>query len=53
MVVRVGDLVTVIVPAPGLGVDGPNIAGSTSDAELLELGRTAARRLCVAANPSC
>ncbi|MFI1192054.1 hypothetical protein ACH4T9_02070 [Micromonospora sp. NPDC020750] len=53
MVVRVGDLVTVIVPASGLGVDGPNIAGSTSDAELLELGRTAARRLCVAANPSC
>ncbi|MER5700755.1 hypothetical protein ABT023_02165 [Micromonospora sp. NPDC002296] len=53
MVVRVGDLVTVIVPASELGVDGPNIVGSTSDAKLLELGRSAARRLCVAANPSC
>ncbi|WP_405103422.1 hypothetical protein [Micromonospora sp. NBC_01412] len=53
MVVRVGDLVTVIVPASGLGVDLPSSLRWTSDAELLELGRTAARRLCVAANPSC
>ncbi|NBE81371.1 hypothetical protein [Micromonospora rubida] len=53
MVVRVGDLVTVIVPASGLGVDGPDAVRATGDAELLELGRRAARRLCVAANPSC
>ncbi|MGW1057185.1 hypothetical protein [Micromonospora rubida] len=53
MVVRVGDLVTVIVPASELGVDLPSSLRRTSDAELLELSRTAARRLCVAANPSC
>ncbi|MFC8846097.1 MULTISPECIES: hypothetical protein [unclassified Micromonospora] len=49
LLVRVGDLVTVIVP----GVDGPEGDRWTSDAELLELGRTAARRMCLAANPAC
>ncbi|TDC67332.1 hypothetical protein E1258_00100 [Micromonospora sp. KC207] len=53
MIVRVGDLVTVIVPERGLGVDGPDGPRETSDAELLELGRTAARRMCLAANPAC
>ncbi|WP_433688182.1 hypothetical protein ACQP0I_05825 [Micromonospora carbonacea] len=53
MVVRVGDLVTVIVPERGLGVDVPDGLRGTSDAELLELGQTAARRMCLAANPAC
>ncbi|WP_229399790.1 hypothetical protein [Micromonospora okii] len=54
LLIRVGDLVTVIVPASGLGADGPgDIARRTSDAELLELGQVAARRMCFAANPSC
>ncbi|TQJ20353.1 hypothetical protein FBZ33_0549 [Micromonospora sp. A202] len=44
VVVRVGDLVTVLVPDPGLGL---------GDADLEALGRTAARRLCPAANPAC
>ncbi|WP_320065838.1 hypothetical protein [Micromonospora sp. RTGN7] len=54
LLVRVGDLVTVIVPATGAGVDGPEgVASPTTDAELRELGRVAARRMCLAANPSC
>ncbi|MEU7608629.1 hypothetical protein [Micromonospora sp. NPDC049204] len=44
VVVRVGDLVTVLVPDPGLGL---------GDADLEALGRTAARRLCPEANPAC
>ncbi|MEU7972127.1 hypothetical protein AB0B48_08795 [Micromonospora sp. NPDC049089] len=44
VVVRVGDLVTVLVPDPGLGL---------GDADLEALGRTAAQRLCPAANPAC
>ncbi|MFI2665072.1 hypothetical protein [Micromonospora carbonacea] len=53
LLVRVGDLVTVIVPGSALGVDGPEGDRWTSDAELLDLGRTAARRMCLAANPAC
>ncbi|MFI7435677.1 hypothetical protein [Micromonospora haikouensis] len=53
LVVRVGDLVTVIVPGNALGVDGPEGDRRTSDAELLDLGRTAARRMCLAVNPAC
>ncbi|MFG3553178.1 hypothetical protein ACGGAQ_02195 [Micromonospora sp. NPDC047557] len=44
VVVRVGDLVTVLEPSPDLGLH---------DADLKALGRTAARRLCPAANPAC
>ncbi|MGC4819427.1 hypothetical protein [Micromonospora sp. DT63] len=44
VVVRVGDLVTVLEPSPDLGL---------GDADLEALGRTAARRLCPAANPAC
>ncbi|MCX4474379.1 hypothetical protein OOK41_29405 [Micromonospora sp. NBC_01655] len=53
MVVRVGDLVTVIVPVAGPGADRLSGSRWTSDAELCALGRSAARRMCVAANPSC
>ncbi|MGC4804428.1 hypothetical protein [Micromonospora sp. DT233] len=54
VLVRVGDLVTVIVPATGLGAGGPSRdMNRKSDAELLDLGRAAARRMCLAANPSC
>ncbi|MFF3856838.1 hypothetical protein [Micromonospora sp. NPDC002575] len=53
LLVRVGDLVTVIVPESGLGFDRPAADRRTSDAELLELGRAAARRMCLAANPAC
>ncbi|MBM0206150.1 hypothetical protein JNW90_26410 [Micromonospora sp. STR1s_5] len=44
VVVRVGDLITILVPNPDLGLP---------DADLEALGRTAARRLCPAANPAC
>ncbi|MEU5938368.1 hypothetical protein ABZ807_04120 [Micromonospora sp. NPDC047548] len=41
VVVRVGDLVTVLIQEP------------TTEAELVRLARVAAQRMCVAANPSC
>ncbi|MCX5069239.1 hypothetical protein OOJ91_25675 [Micromonospora lupini] len=44
VVVRVGDLVTVLVPNPDLDLREP---------DLETLGRTAAQRLCPAANPAC
>ncbi|MEU0547445.1 hypothetical protein [Micromonospora sp. NPDC005979] len=44
VVVRVGDLVTVLEPNPDLRLH---------DADLEALGRTAARLLCPAANPGC
>ncbi|MET8249951.1 hypothetical protein [Micromonospora sp. NPDC005197] len=44
VVVRVGDLITVLEPNPDLGL---------RDADLEALGRTAARRMCAAANPAC
>ncbi|MER7267900.1 hypothetical protein ABT344_06290 [Micromonospora carbonacea] len=53
LLVRVGDLVTVIVPASGLGFDLPAADRRAGDTELLELGRAAARRMCLAANPAC
>lgn len=51
VVVRVGDLVTVLVPGEPLR---PGVPGSTvTEAGLLEVGRAAADRMCVAANPGC
>ncbi|WP_089156609.1 hypothetical protein [Micromonospora sp. NBS 11-29] len=51
LVVRVGDLVTVVVPGEPLQPDAP---GTTmTQAKLLDLARAAANRLCVAANPGC
>ncbi|MEU5904365.1 hypothetical protein ABZ780_08315 [Micromonospora sp. NPDC047467] len=44
LVVRVGDLVTVLVPGSDL---------TLSDAEFEALGRAAAQRMCAAAIPSC
>ncbi|WP_328340149.1 hypothetical protein [Micromonospora sp. NBC_00421] len=54
LVVRVGDLVTVVVPAPDTVADrvdgtGPGI----NYADLIDLGEVAARRLCPAADPPC
>ncbi|MEV4479340.1 hypothetical protein [Micromonospora coxensis] len=56
MVVRVGDLVTVIATGPDVAeeaVDGTRPGLRLSRAQLETLGRTAARRLCVAATPGC
>lgn len=54
MVVRVGDLVTVITTGPDtLKADGTGPGPGLSQADLEGLGRTAAGRLCVAANPRC
>lgn len=44
VMVRVGDLITVLEPNPDLGLH---------DADLEALGRVAAQRLCPAANPAC
>ncbi|MGB2568242.1 hypothetical protein ACPFP2_07315 [Micromonospora citrea] len=56
MVVRVGDLVTVIATGPDVAEDtgdGTGAGPGLSHAQLETLGRTAARRLCVAADPGC
>ncbi|SCL61288.1 hypothetical protein [Micromonospora chersina] len=54
LVIRVGDLVTVIVPGPGTIEDRVDGSGpGLSYAQLESLGRVAARRLCGAANPGC
>ena len=56
MLVRVGDLVTVIGTGPGTvkdDVDGTRPGPGLSYPDLEALGRTAARRLCVAADPPC
>ncbi|MGS2614253.1 hypothetical protein ACVCAH_06940 [Micromonospora sp. LZ34] len=55
MVVRVGDLVSVVATGPETledTVDGAR-PGGLSHADLEALGRTAARRMCAAANPAC
>ncbi|MEV4655350.1 hypothetical protein [Micromonospora sp. NPDC049301] len=52
VVVRVGDLVTVLVPGPDAVADRVDGTGF-SYADLEALGRTAAYRMCVAANPPC
>lgn len=51
LVVRVGDLVTVLVPGESLrlGVPGNRV----TQAQLLDLARAAAGRMCAAANPGC
>ncbi|MGW4155558.1 hypothetical protein ACWEDF_20610 [Micromonospora chersina] len=54
LVIRVGDLVTVIVPGPGTIEDRVDGSGpGLSYAQLEALGRVAARRLCGAADPGC
>lgn len=54
VVVQVGDLVTVITPEFGTVVHSRDaITPRAVDAQLRELGRTAADRMCVAANPRC
>ncbi|GAB3170526.1 hypothetical protein FHX75_12306 [Micromonospora palomenae] len=54
MVVRVGDLVTVITAGPAaVKVDDTGPGPGLSRADLEGLGRTAAGRLCAAANPRC
>lgn len=55
MVVRVGDLVTVVATGPDTVADTVDGArpGGLSHTDLEALGRTAARRMCVAANPGC
>lgn len=51
LVVRVGDLVTVLVPTDPLL---PFVPGSdVTDAQLREVARAAADRMCSAANPPC
>ncbi|TYB39002.1 hypothetical protein FXF50_06995 [Micromonospora sp. AP08] len=51
LVVRVGDLVTVLVPGEPLR---PGVPGNTvNQAQLLDLARAAANRMCAAANPAC
>ncbi|MCP3783228.1 hypothetical protein NLX85_07595 [Micromonospora sp. A3M-1-15] len=51
LVVRVGDLVTVLVPEDPLQ---PGVPGNTmTQARLLDLARVAAGRMCAAANPGC
>ncbi|MFG2053609.1 hypothetical protein ACGFI9_06195 [Micromonospora sp. NPDC048930] len=51
LVVRVGDLVTVLRPGEPLR---PGVPGSTvTEARLLDVGRAAADRMCLAANPGC
>ncbi|MEU9824414.1 hypothetical protein [Micromonospora chersina] len=51
LIVRVGDLVTVLVPGEPLR---PGVPGNTvTQAQLLDLARAAAGRMCAAANPGC
>ncbi|MDG4802926.1 hypothetical protein [Micromonospora sp. WMMD980] len=51
VVVRVGDLVTVLVPAGTLRPGVRDVEGD--EAQLLDTARAAAEHLCVAANPGC
>ncbi|MFY1685212.1 hypothetical protein ACN265_27205 [Micromonospora sp. WMMD730] len=54
LVVRVGDLVTVVVPAPDTVADRFDGTGpGMSQPDLLALGGTAAKRLCPAADTPC
>ncbi|MBM7079668.1 hypothetical protein [Micromonospora humida] len=54
LVVRVGDLVTVVVPAPDTVADRVDGTGpGMSQPDLLALGGTAAKRLCPAADTPC
>ncbi|MDZ5441959.1 hypothetical protein U2F26_04330 [Micromonospora sp. 4G57] len=51
LVVRVGDLVTVLVPGEPLRLGVPG--NTVTEAQLLDVARAAARRMCAAANPGC
>ncbi|MFJ6195180.1 hypothetical protein [Micromonospora sp. NPDC092111] len=53
LVVRVGDLVTVVEPAPDTVADQIDGGPGMSFADLTALGRTAAKRMCPTANPPC
>ncbi|MEV4845599.1 hypothetical protein AB0K20_20595 [Micromonospora matsumotoense] len=54
LVVRVGDLVTVVAPAPDTVADRVDGTGpELSQADLIALGGTAAKRLCPATDASC
>ncbi|MEH1097604.1 hypothetical protein [Micromonospora sp. CPCC 205561] len=56
LVVRVGDLVTVVATGPGAledSVDGARPGRGLSHADLEALAATAARRMCPWANPGC
>ncbi|WP_428961915.1 hypothetical protein [Micromonospora fluostatini] len=53
LVVRVGDLISVIVPATGLEAAPSLTLTSEHRNRLLDLARAAAERMCVAANPAC
>ncbi|WP_446218331.1 hypothetical protein [Micromonospora sp. IBHARD004] len=51
LVVRVGDLVTVLVPGEPLRLGVPG--NTVTEAQLLDVARAAGRRMCAAANPGC
>ncbi|SCE74289.1 hypothetical protein [Micromonospora mirobrigensis] len=53
VIVRVGDLVTVLVPAGPMMAYFEGAQIRPTGAELRDLGRAAARRMCAAANPGC
>ncbi|MCZ7425740.1 hypothetical protein O7607_08350 [Micromonospora sp. WMMA1949] len=55
-VVRVGDLVTVLIPAGRLRTDlpmGQAPEGRVTEEQVRQMARVAAERMCVAANPGC
>ncbi|MFC0004616.1 hypothetical protein [Micromonospora siamensis] len=51
LVVRSGDLVSVLVPAPAMLPGAPGTG--VTEAQFVDLARAAARRMCTAANPGC
>ncbi|MFJ1537930.1 hypothetical protein ACIODS_05235 [Micromonospora chalcea] len=51
LVVRVGDLVTVLIPSGRLRTDTPG--AEVTEGQVRQLARVAAERMCVAANPGC
>ncbi|MEU7711099.1 hypothetical protein AB0B03_04080 [Micromonospora chalcea] len=51
LVVRVGDLVTVLIPSGRLRTDVPG--AEVTEGQVRQLARVAAERMCVAANPGC
>ncbi|MEH0823402.1 MULTISPECIES: hypothetical protein [unclassified Micromonospora] len=51
LVVRVGDLVTVLILSGGLRTDVPG--AQVTEEQVRQMARVAAERMCVAANPGC
>ncbi|MDX5456151.1 hypothetical protein ACFWRG_14590 [Micromonospora tulbaghiae] len=51
LVVRVGDLVTVLIPSGGLRTDVPE--PRVTEEQVRQMARVAAERMCVASNPGC